>query len=116
MGIYPLRRMDLDQLAVALDAFASHHPDPTNVPSHHLRLFVEVARLGGRCTYRQLQERLHIDNSSVSRTVHALGELHRNKRPGLGLLTIQPDPEEGRRHVVALTDKGSAFLRSLIAA
>jgi DNA-binding MarR family transcriptional regulator len=105
--------MDLDQLASAADAFAAQHDDPTAVPLHHLRLFLEVGRLGGRCTYRQLEAGLRLNNSSVSRTVNALGAEHRRGRPGLGLLTTYPDPEEGRRLIVALSAKGSALLRQL---
>jgi len=105
--------MDLDQVAAAADAFAAQHDDPTAVPLHHLRLFIEVGRLGGRCTYRQLQDALSLNNSSVSRTVNALGAEHRNGRPGLGLLTTYPDPDEGRRNLVALSPKGSTLLRQL---
>jgi DNA-binding MarR family transcriptional regulator len=105
--------MELDQLAAAADAFAAQHADPTAVPLHHFRLFIEVARLGGRCTYRQLENGLSLNNSSVSRTVNALGPEHRNGKPGLNLLTTFPDPQEGRRLIVALSPKGSALLRQL---
>ncbi len=105
--------MDLDRLAAAADAFAAQHEDPAAVPLHHFRLFIEVGRLGGRCTYRQLEDQLRLNNSSVSRTVNALGAEHRRGRPGLGLLTTYPDPEEGRRLIVAFSPKGSALLRQL---
>lgn len=105
--------MDLDRLAAAADAFAAQHDDPTAVPLHHFRLFVEVGRLNGRCTYRQLQDRLNLNNSSVSRTVNALGAEHRRGRPGLGLLSLVPDPDEGRRNLVGLTPKGLALMRQL---
>jgi DNA-binding MarR family transcriptional regulator len=105
--------MELDRLAAALDSFAAQHDDPTAVPLHHLRLFIEVGRLGGRCTYRQLQDTLNLNNSSVSRTVNALGAEHRRGRPGLGLLSLAPDPDEGRRNLVGLTPKGLALMRQL---
>jgi len=105
--------MDLAKLAAAADAFAAQHRDPTAVPLHHWRLFIEVGRLGGRCTYKQLQDALSLNNSSVSRTCNALGTEHRNGRPGLELLTTFPDPKEGRRFIVALTPKGAALLRNL---
>jgi DNA-binding MarR family transcriptional regulator len=105
--------MDLAKLAAAADAFAAHHDDPTAVPLHHWRLFIEIGRLGGRCTYRQLQDALNLNNSSVSRTCNALGAEHRKGRPGLGLLTTYPDPDEGRRLIVALSPKGAALLRQL---
>jgi len=105
--------MELAQLASAADAFAAQHDDPAAVPLHHFRLFIEVGRLGGRATYRQLEDGLRLNNSSVSRTVNALGELHRKGRPGLGLLSTFPDPEEARRLVVVLSPRGSALLRQL---
>lgn len=105
--------MDLAKLAAAADAFAAQHDDPAAVPLHHWRLFIEIGRLGGRCTYKQLQDALSLNNSSVSRTCNALGETHRTGRPGLGLLTTYPDPDEGRRLIVALSPKGSALLRQL---
>jgi DNA-binding MarR family transcriptional regulator len=102
-------------LAAATDAFAAQHDDPTGVPLHHFRLFIEIGRLGGKCTYRQLENELRLNNSSVSRTVNALGAEHRTGRPGLGLLTTHPDPKEARRLIVALSPKGSALLRQLAA-
>lgn len=105
--------MDMDQLAAAADAFAAQYADPTAVPLHHFRLFIEVARLEGRCSYRQLERGLSLNNSSVSRTVNALGPEHRTGRPGLNLLATYPDPQEGRRLVVSLSPKGQALLRQL---
>ena len=105
--------MDLDKLAAAADSFAAQHDDPAAVPLHHWRLFLEVCRLDGRTTYRELQQRLNLNNSSVSRTVNALGEQHRTGRSGLGLLITYPDPEEGRRYCVTLSPRGHALLRQL---
>jgi DNA-binding MarR family transcriptional regulator len=80
---------------------------------HHFLLFLYVARFGGRCTYRQLEDALDLTNSSVSRTVNALGAEHRNGKPGIGLLTTYSDPDEGRRMIVTFTPKGSALVRQL---
>jgi DNA-binding MarR family transcriptional regulator len=106
--------MDLDRLAMASDAFSAQYAEPSSADLHHFRLLLEVARCDGRRTYRQLQQGLLIDNSSISRTVNALGETHRTGRPGLGLLTTYPDPDEGRRNIVALSPKGQAFVRQLL--
>jgi hypothetical protein len=105
--------MNLDDLCKAMNAFASYYDDPANVPLHHFRLFLEVEQLCERCTYLQLENSLRLKNSSVSRTVNALGEVHRNGKPGLGFLTTNNDPDEGRRFVVTYTRKGYAFLDCL---
>jgi|LakMenEpi13Jul12_1017406.scaffolds.fasta_scaffold09851_1 DNA-binding MarR family transcriptional regulator len=105
--------MNLDDLNLAVTAFASHHANPTHVSMHHFLLFLYVARFGGRCTYRQLENGLALENSSVSRTVNALGAEHRNGKPGLGLLTTYNDPDEGRRFIVTFTPRGAALLRHL---
>jgi len=105
--------MNLDDLNLAATAFTSQHETPTHVSMHHFLLFLYVARFGGRCTYRQLEDGLALDNSSVSRTVNAMGAEHRNGKPGLGLLTTYNDPDEGRRFIATLTPKGSALLRQL---
>jgi DNA-binding MarR family transcriptional regulator len=105
--------MNLTDLSKAMNAFASYHDDPSNVPLHHFRLFLEVEQLNERCTYRELENSLRLNNSSVSRTVNALAEEHRNGKPGLGFLTTNNDPDEGRRLVVTYTRKGYAFLDSL---
>jgi DNA-binding MarR family transcriptional regulator len=105
--------MNIKDLNLAITAFASHHENPTQVSMHHFLLFLYVAQFGGRCTYRQLEDGLAIKNSSVSRTVNALGAEHRNGKPGLGLLATYSDPDEGRRMLVTFTPKGSALLRQL---
>jgi len=104
--------MSLDQLSSAGRAFISHYEDPTHVPMHHFLLLLQVDLLESP-TYGQLESALGISNSSVSRTINALGEEHRNGKPGLGFLATYKDPEDRRRLIVTLTPKGSAFLRHL---
>lgn len=67
----------------------------------------------GQATYRELEEKLNLSNSTVSRTVHALGETHRKGYDGHALLEVVRDPEEGRRFTVRLTAKGKALARQL---
>jgi len=105
--------MNLDCLNLAATAFTSQHEIPTHVSMHHFLLFLYVARFGGRCTYQQLEDGLGLNNSSVSRTVNAMGAEHRNGKPGLGLLNTYNDPDDGRRLIVTFTPKGSALLRQL---
>lgn len=71
-----------------------------------------VARQG-QATYRELEEALNLSNSTVSRTVHALGEVHRKGYEGHALLEVVRDPEEGRRFVIRLSAKGKALARQI---
>lgn len=102
--------MDLRELERALAAFSVL--SPTSLPLHHVQVFLYVAR-HGRCSYEMLEEALDLNNSTVSRTVHSLGEKHRKGYDGHGLLGLSRDPEEGRRYMVSLTSKGKALLRQL---
>lgn len=67
----------------------------------------------GQATYRELEEALNLSNSTVSRTVHALGETHRKGYDGHALLEVVRDPEEGRRFAIRLTAKGKALVRQI---
>jgi DNA-binding MarR family transcriptional regulator len=102
--------MDIRQLENALAAFSAL--SPTAFPVHHAEIFLFVA--GKRiATYTEIEDALNLSNSTVSRTVHALGDTHRRGYEGYGLLETYRDPEEGRRFVVRLTAKGHALLRQL---
>lgn len=95
--------MDLDQLARALDAFKAL--EAAQLPAHHIRLFIEIAR-HGPITYRELEDRLLTTNASISRGVQALSDSRIDGRPGLGLVSTYSDPEEGRRLLVKLSKRG----------
>lgn len=102
--------MDLRQLERALAAFAVF--SPTQFPIHHAQVFLYVATKGG-CTYKELEDALSLSNSTVSRTVHALGETHRKGYDGLGLLEAKPNLGEGKGLKVRLTNKGKALVRQI---
>ena len=104
--------MDLDQLARALDLFKTL--DPAQLPAHHIRLFLEIAR-HGPITYAELERKLLTTNASISRGVQALSDERADGRSGLGLVAVRPDVEEGRRLVVRLTTKGKQFVQLLLA-
>lgn len=103
--------MDLRQLENALAAFSAI--SPTSFPIHHAEVFLHVATQGRGVTYLEIEEALNLSNSTVSRTVHALGDTHRKGYDGHGLLETFKDPEEGRRLLVRLTAKGKALIRQL---
>jgi DNA-binding MarR family transcriptional regulator len=99
--------MDLDQLERVLALFAVLDPQ---MPLHFLQAFVLVAAAPeGSLTYREIEEKLSLTNSSVSRTLNALGERHRKGDKGHGLIEVFIDPGEGRRYRARLTKRGRAL-------
>jgi len=102
----------MDKLETVLALFSGLYSDPANVPLHHFRLFLAVGRCG-QCRYRDLETELDLNNSSVSRSVNALAQVHRNGKPGLDLITTFPDPEEGRRFIITLTVKGRLLYKQI---
>jgi DNA-binding MarR family transcriptional regulator len=102
--------MDSRLLGRALDLFAVL--DPTHLPAHFIQVFLVVAQ-DGPCTIRHVEEQLNLSNSAVSRTVQALGFINRRGQQGFNLLTVERDPEEGRRFLVMLTSRGRALYRQI---
>ena len=102
--------MDLASLSQALAVFAAQ--DPTRFPLHQARLFLEVAATEP-CTFEHLEEALNLTNSSVSRSVSALSDRNRHGDRGYRLLTVERDPDEGRRLLVRLSSKGRTLLQQL---
>lgn len=102
--------MDSRLLGRALDLFALL--DPTHLPTHFIQVFLVTAQ-EGPCTFRLIEERLNLSNSAVSRTVQALGAINRKGQPGFDLVTVERDPQEGRRFLVLLTAKGHVLFRQV---
>ena len=82
------------------------------MPLHFCQIFLVVARRG-QCTFQELMEELNLTNSAISRSVMAMGEVHRKGTPGFGLLETRKDHREGRRFLVYLSPKGKALYRQL---
>ena len=102
--------MDLRQLESALAAFAVF--DPTHLPIHFVQIFLLVGR-EGQMTFQELMGELNLTNSAISRSVMAMGEIHRKGKPGFDLLETRKDHREGRRFLVSLSPKGKALYRQL---
>jgi DNA-binding MarR family transcriptional regulator len=52
--------------------------------------------------------------SSASRNVAALSGRHWLKRPGLGLVQLESDPNDIRKKLVTLTPKGKKVIEQLV--
>ena len=102
--------MDLRQLDSALRSFAVF--DPTHLPIHFVQIFLVVGERG-QVTFQELMEELNLTNSAISRSVMAMGEVHRKGKPGFDLLETRKDHREGRRFLVSLSPKGKALYRQL---
>lgn len=57
---------------------------------------------------------MSLTNSSVSRTLDALGEEHRKGYRGFGLIERRPDPGEARRLRVFLSARGKALANQIV--
>ena len=102
--------MDSRLLGRALDVFAVL--DPTHLPAHFIQIFLLVAQ-EEPIKFLDIEERLGLSNSAVSRTIQALGAVSRKGTQGFGLVTVERDPEEGRRYVALLTPRGRALYRQI---
>ena len=105
-------RIRPDEIATVtrvLEAFRKLDPD---LPIQYALSFMTVAQNEG-ISIGELADRLGIAQSSASRNVAALSRWHSFGKAGFDLVSAQEDPRERRRKIVALTDKGRAFLDEL---
>lgn len=96
-------------LVRVLEAFRTLDPD---LPIQYALSFLTVAQNEGM-SVGELAERLGIAQSSASRNIAALSRWHSLGKAGLDLVQAVEDPQERRRKVVTLTDRGRAFLDTL---
>lgn len=101
--------MTLDRLSRSLGLFATLDPQ---LQLHFIRVFLYVAQHHS-VTYAELEKAMDTTNSSISRTLNALGSRHRSGEKGLGLVEVFIDPDQGRRYRARLTKKGRALLQQL---
>lgn len=82
------------------------------LPIQAAHVFLTVATEPGAST-PELMRRTGLAQSSCSRNVALLSDRHRKGRPGLGLVTAECDPFDGRRHIMRLTAQGTALAQTL---
>ena len=85
--------------------------DP-NVPAQTILTFLMICQ-DPDLTVVQLAERLGVSQSSASRNVAFLTDMHRLKKPGLGLVEKRINPLNERTKVLSLTPRGRRMLQTL---
>ena len=63
---------------------------------------------------REIAKVLGLSTSGMSRSIASLGDYGRGKRPGLGLLSANPDLSDRRRKPVMLTRKGRKAINAIL--
>ena len=84
-----------------------------DMPAQQMLVLIYVGLHEG-CAQKELVRDLALPNSTASRNVAALSEVHRLGKPGLGLVTWVEDPEDRRSNHLYLTVKGRHFLRKVL--
>jgi len=101
----------IENLETALALLASL--DPKRIPLHHAQVIVFLCKQDGWCTYRTIEQRFDLTNASVSRILNSFKDQSPHRKNCLGILETRQDPNEGRRQVVRLNDRGRAFAKAL---
>lgn len=94
-------------LTLALLKGLSESTNNPTMPLQQVQLFLHVAYLG-EVPMEDLEEATGVEQSSVSRNVAALGG-GQHRKPGYGLVHAYRDPNNHRRKLVRLTEKGKAL-------
>lgn len=84
-----------------------------SIPVQTVAVFLEVAKNEG-ISVKDLADKCGLAPSSASRNVAALSNWHWLKKPGLGLLETQDDPQDLRKKTVRLTPKGKTLVKQLV--
>ena len=82
------------------------------VPAQVITTFLYIAA-HDNCHKQALEEDLNFTTASSSRNTSWLSDQHRLNKPGLGLIIKKPDPTNGRRLTLRLTNKGKALVTQI---
>jgi DNA-binding MarR family transcriptional regulator len=84
----------------------------SELPLQAVNIFLNVAAQPG-ITSRELMAQTKMSQSSISRNVALLSDVHRSGSPGLGLIFTVEDPLERRRKLIYLSDDGKKLAATL---
>jgi DNA-binding MarR family transcriptional regulator len=100
----------LRAFCAAIGAFRELSP---TMPVGEVQMFLLVA-LNEGASLTELAEEGDMKKSTASRYLLDLSDKTRSGDAGYGLITREPDPEELRRNMYALTDKGRQIVANLV--
>jgi DNA-binding MarR family transcriptional regulator len=103
----------LENLEELLLAFRNTLGDDATI--NYAAILVMIG-LEGVTNQAALADHLGLAQSSISRALSLLGRWGVGKKPGLGLIVSEEDPEERRRRIVSLSPKGQRAMSDLLAA
>lgn len=105
-----IKRRELRQIYYLLQRFRGQDGE---MPVQQMLVFCWVALNEGGLQ-RDLCASLEMANSTASRNIAALSEVHRLGKPGLGLITWVESNVDRRSKLLILTQKGKAFAQELL--
>jgi DNA-binding MarR family transcriptional regulator len=97
---------------VVKDLTPQGETEATGMPQQAFEILTLIALFPG-ITMNDLAERTGLAPSSVSRNVAMLGEYHRLGKPGYNLVETHEDPNERRRKVLFLNDRGRRAVKRM---
>lgn len=99
----------MERMLLALDLLRGLDRE---VPAQVLVTFFYVAS-HNKCHKLAMEEALEMSAASGSRNTDWLSDLHRLRKPGLGLITKEVDKDNRRRQILTLTPKGEAIAKQI---
>ena len=103
----------LKELSVFSRGIAAIRLLDDSIPVQTVAVFLDIAKNEG-ISVKDLAEKAGIAPSSASRNVAALSDWHWLKKPGLGVVETQDDPQDMRKKTVKLTAKGKKLVNQLV--
>lgn len=102
--------MNMFELTKALDFISDNTDEELQLQT--LRVFLFVATRGG-CSQKDIEERLNLTSSSVSRNVSYWTERRFDRKIGLDFIERTEDNYDRRYKKLCLTQKGQEFFNKL---
>lgn len=96
----------LDNILAVFEEVKKHDPE---MPFQRLALFIIIAR-SGPVQFEKLAGQLGLSRSGISRNISALGKWGFKTKAGLEWVETDEDPNERRRKLVFLSNKGQKVL------
>lgn len=104
--------VDKDSIEIYMKFVEMFRDMDAEIPLTTVGVFLVVVQ-NEHMTMKDMAKILGISQASCSRNVAYLAQYHRLNKPGLNLLVTREDPEERRRKIVSLTQKGKRVVERM---